>query len=136
MAAVTAARDTKFYGDKRLYPEALTIKTSESIYQGALVALDANGLVVDATKATGEGPYFIASETVLSAAAGTKTYVWEGTVGLENGESITVADIGATAYLDDNQTALTTSADSSAIGTIKFIGAADSKVYVVLNGAI
>lgn len=134
MAASTEARDTPFYGGKSFYPEELVVKTGESLKQGCLCGLDSSGELVDATETTGVGPFFIASENIDSATAGQKTKVYQGIPGLVNGESLDATDIGATVYVDDNQTVKTTASGTSACGVLHHIGSADALCYVVLNG--
>lgn len=115
-----------------------TVKTGETIKQGCLVALDSSGELVDATEATGEGPYFVATGemgpnnpstgtqayglttpgVLTNAAAGTKIMVRTGLFWFVNGESIDDSDAGAVAYCDDNQSVKTTSAGTSPVGVI------------------
>jgi len=135
MAAATAERHTPFLGAPVTHPVKLDVKTGETIYKGTLVGHDSNGDLVAATQATGEGPYYIADETITSAAAGSTMRVLEGTPGLVNGESATKAHIGDTVYVEDNQTIYRTSTGRSAAGTLKFIGA-DGYLYVKLNGTV
>lgn len=118
MAALTADRNTpRRAGDEYVDPVA----ASTVIYQGALVALDASGNLVPGSVATTLTARGRAEQTVDNSAgsAGAKTCrVRRGVFRWVNGESIDRTDIGATAYIDDDQTVYTTSTGRSAAGTI------------------
>jgi predicted RecA/RadA family phage recombinase len=145
MTAVTAARRTIQVIPTGSAEYEFVVKTSETIYQGALVALDSSGELVDATETGSEGPYFIATGemagdnpatgtarfgvsaagTLSSAAAGTRIKVRTGLFWLANGESIADSDVGAVAYCDDNATVKTTSTSTSPVGVILAVDSTD-----------
>lgn len=86
------------------------------IYVGALVALDAAGNLVPGATATGLKARGVAMETVdnsAGAAGADNCLVRAGVARFGNDGTITRADIGATAYIVDDETV----ADNDATGT-------------------
>ena len=61
MAALTNVRDTSELGGKYI---ALPVKGATTIYQGSIVAIDANGYAIPGKKATGLKAAGRAEETV------------------------------------------------------------------------
>ncbi len=137
MTATTTSRRTIEVLDPARVRE-FVVKTSETIFQGALVALDSSGELVDATETANEGPYFMATGNMAtdnpstgtsrfgltnegeltSALSGTRIEVRTGMFWWANGESIGDNDVGAAAFCDDNQTVKTTSTSTSQVGVI------------------
>lgn len=108
MAALTAVRDTKRWGGggpERLFE--LPMKASTTIYQGSHVALDASGLVVPFTAATGLKDLGRAEETKTSAAGqNPRIKVSSGVFKWANSgtNAVTAASRGAVVYGEDDQT--------------------------------
>lgn len=98
MAALTADRNTK-----RRDGDLFSFEAAKAIYAGALVAINADGKAVPAT-AAGTACAGVAQH---QAAAGEPVLVRRGVFNFEDGAddaALTRADIGATAYVADDQT--------------------------------
>lgn len=120
MGALTADRNTKFRdGNQYEYPVAASTK----IFGGAIVGISTStGLAAPMTAATTWKAVGIAeglADNSAGAASAINVKVRRGVFLLVNGESITDASIGATAYANDDQTVYTTSTGRSAVGTIR-----------------
>ncbi len=123
MAALTEPRTTPKRDGKTF---ARGVATSQVIHQGALVCLNASGFATPGAVATTLKADGIALETVDNSDGGNgakSVDVERGTFRFNNsasGDLITIADIGATAYVVDDQTVAKTngSATRSAAGTI------------------
>jgi hypothetical protein len=120
MAALSAARDTKRLGpDVKLHNKGVAAATK--IYQGSLVVKNASGYAAPATAATGLTALGRAEETVDNTAGSNGALKIEIAGGIylwDNGESITIASIGAPAYANDDHTIYTTSTGRSQVGVI------------------
>ena len=102
MAALTENRNTPSRtGDS----VQLTVKDAVVIYAGALVSVDANGEAVAASDTAAEVVVGRAAQMVDNADDGEVVDVDRGVFRLENGGTFTQADIGALAYVVDDQTA-------------------------------
>lgn len=116
MTALTAERDTK---KKEAEFRVFSVAASTKIYQGSLVALDANGRAVPGSTATTLKGLGRAEETVdnSAGAAGDKQIsVRRGTFQFANSASadlIAAKDIGANCYIVDDQTVALTSGSST-----------------------
>ncbi|MDX2094355.1 MAG: hypothetical protein SFW64_00185 [Alphaproteobacteria bacterium] len=113
MTALAAERSTvKKEGEFRVFQLAADTK----IYQGALVAIDANGRAVPGSTATTLKGVGRAEETIdnIGGAAGDKSIsVRRGIfqyVNSAGGDLIAAKDIGASCYMVDDQTVALTSA--------------------------
>lgn len=127
--AVTAARHTHRRPGKKYN---LTVETGETIYEGSLCALNASGNLVAVTNVTTNVGGFIALEGVVSAAAGALLDVESRVVAkLGNGDSITKAHIGDTAYGFDNATVKRVATGLSAVGQIEDVDS--DGVWVLLE---
>lgn len=123
MAALTEGRPTPKRDSKTF---GRGVAATKIIYQGALVCLNAAGYATPGAVATTLKADGLALSTVDNSAGGNgaKTVeVERGTFRFGNSTStdaITIADIGATAYIVDDQTVAKTngSATRSAAGTI------------------
>lgn len=119
MAALTNVRDTSELGGKYI---ALPVKGATTIYQGAIVAVDANGYAIPGKKAAS-----------LKAAAGPRRpsrtrggdgdaviRVSRGTFVFENSTSgkITAADVLSLCYMEDDQTVTKTGTGASVAGLV------------------
>lgn len=108
MAALSTHRNTiKRSGDQYVDP----VKGTKVIWQGALVALDANGFLVPGATATGLKARGRAMETVNNAGGAdgaVKAAVERGCFAYGNDGSVTRAHIGASAYIVDDQTVAST----------------------------
>lgn len=123
MAALTAARDTKRWGGggkERLFE--LPMAASTTIYQGALVALNASGLVVPFSTATGLKALGRAEETKTSASGQNPRIKVSGGVFLyanDGGDPVTAAARGAVCYGTDDQTVSITATGKSVAGIVE-----------------
>ncbi len=123
MSALTAARLTSEIanGARSL---ALPVKGSTTIYQGAIVAIDANGYAIPGKKATGLKAAGRAEETVVNPGAdGELTirvtrgiFVFENTATAAN--KLTAADILGPCYMEDDQTVTKLATGASIAGTV------------------
>ena len=107
MAALTNVRDTSELGGKYI---ALPVKGATTIYQGAIVAVDANGYAIPGKKAAS-----------LKAAGGDAVIrVSRGTFVFENSTSgkITAADVLGLCYMEDDQTVTKTGTGASVAGLV------------------
>lgn len=96
MAALTADRNTR-----RRDGDLFSFEAAETVYAGALVAIDADGKAVPAT-AAGTVCVGVAQH---QAAPGEPVLVRRGVFNFVDSDgTITRADIGATAYVADDQT--------------------------------
>lgn len=105
MAALTNARDTSELGGKYI---ALPVKGATTIYQGAIVAVDANGYAIPGKKAADLKAAGRAEETVENKGGDGDAVirVSRGTFVFENSTSdkITAADVLGLCYMEDDQT--------------------------------
>ena len=120
------------------------VKTGETIFQGALMALDSSGELVDATATGSEGPYFVATGEeaidnpatgtkfgtttegeLTSAAAGTRIVARTGLFWFANADAIADSEVGAVAYCADNQSVKKASAGTSPVGVIRAVDSTD-----------
>ena len=123
MAALTSARDTIEIanGGKTL---ALPVKGSTTIYQGALVALDANGYAIPGKKAAGLTAAGRAEETVENTGADGAVlirvtrgvFVFANTATTSN--KITAAHVLKPCYMEDDQTVGNAGAGASLAGIV------------------
>lgn len=118
MSALTAARAThsKALGAKHSLPMA----ASSTVYAGSMVMLDGGYAKAGADSATGVGVFGIALSTVDNSAGSAgdlSVIVQEGRYLMATG-AITQADVGAIAYVSDDATAETTTANSMKAGIV------------------
>ena len=107
MAALSADRRTP----RRTHPEGVVarykLKASTTIYAGASVMLDANGLAVPATKAADHVPVGRAEHPAKSGASG-DIYVEcrQGLFRWDNlaANKVALADVGEKVFVEDDQT--------------------------------
>jgi hypothetical protein len=100
-----------------------TVKLGETIYAGALVALNASGELVNFTAATGLVCVGVAESTVENAVSGSVLNTGSGIFCFKNSagaDEITLTEIGATVYGVDNETVALTDGSSSrsAVGKV------------------
>lgn len=139
MSALTSERETNEIsgGAKRL---AFPVKGSTTIYQGALVALDANGFAVPAKKAANLTAAGRAEETVenngadgeLSVRVHRGVYVFANTGTAAN--KITGAHVLKPCYMEDDQTVTALATGSSVAGLVVRVD--DQGVAVEINPAL
>lgn len=106
MAALTADKKQIFLGEP-LHVISYKVATSTTIYNGALVALNSSGYLVNASDTASTIVVGFAMEQVVNSGAnGAKSIqVATGAIGtLVAGTNINQADVGALAYVSDNQT--------------------------------
>lgn len=122
MAALTAARDTNEIsnGARCL---VLPVKGGTTIYQGALVALDAGGYAVPGSKAATLTAAGRAEETVANTGAdgAASIRVARGVFVFENAADsgkLTAAHILKPCYIADDQTVTATAAGASVAGLV------------------
>lgn len=116
MAALTAPRNTiKRSGDVR----EIGVKAATKIWQGSMVAVDANGYAVPFATATtlrGLGRAELTADNTAGGNNAIKAKVGAGIYRFANsasGDLITTADIGADCYGVDDQTVAKTSGSST-----------------------
>lgn len=122
MTALAADRSTPERAGKQFeFPVAASTK----IYAGSLVGIGTSTTyAAPMTAATTWKCVGVAQELAdnsSGANAAINVKVQRGVFRFVNGESITRASIGATAYADDDQTLYTTSTGRSAVGTIRSV---------------
>lgn len=119
MAALTNVRDTSELGGKYI---ALPVKGATTIYQGAIVAVDANGYAIPGKKAASLKAAGRAEETVENkgGAGDAVIRVSRGTFVFENSTSgkITAADVLSLCYMEDDQTVTKTGTGASVAGLV------------------
>ena len=132
MAALTNVRDTSELGGKYI---ALPVKGATTIYQGAIVAVDANGYAIPGKKAASLKAAGRAEETVENKGGDGDAVirVSRGTFVFENSTSgkITAADVLSLCYMEDDQTATKTGTGASVAGLV--IRADDEGVAVEMG---
>jgi hypothetical protein len=119
MAALTNVRDTSELGGKYI---ALPVKGATTIYQGAIVAVDANGYAIPGKKAADLKAAGRAEETVENKGGDGDAVirVSRGTFVFENSTSgkITAADVLSLCYMEDDQTVTKTGTGASVAGLV------------------
>lgn len=138
MAALTAARDTSEIsnGARHLI---LPVKGSTTIYQGALVALDASGYAVPGSKAATLTAAGRAEETVANTGADGEVSirVARGVFVFDNATDagkLTAAHVLKPCYIADDQTVTATAEGASVAGLV--IRVDDSGVAVEIGRGI
>lgn len=127
MAVLTKERDTTEIanGAKML---VLPVKGATTIYQGALVAIDANGFAIPATKAASLTAAGRAEETAVNAAGAdgdTTIRVMRGAFVFANSATankITKAHLLKPCYMEDDQTVSALATGSSIAGLVVRVG--------------
>ena len=137
MAALTNVRDTSELGGKYI---ALPVKGATTIYQGSIVAIDANGYAIPGKKATGLKAAGRAEETVenkggdgeavIRVARG--VFVFDNTATSAN--KITAAHVLKPCYMEDDHTVTALAMGASVAGTV--IRVDDEGVAVECGGYI
>lgn len=119
MAALTNVRDTSELGGKYI---ALPVKGATTIYQGAIVAVDADGYAIPGKKAASLKAAGRAEETVENKGRDGDAVirVSRGTFVFENSTSgkITAADVLSLCYMEDDQTVTKTGTGASVAGLV------------------
>lgn len=121
MAALQAPRDTHELanGARTL---VLPVKASTTIYQGSMVALNADGFAIPAKKAEGLKAAGRAAETVQNTGADGDVSVWvtRGVFVFANSATgkLTAADVLGPCYMEDDQTVTKTAAGASVAGLV------------------
>ena len=119
MAALTNVRDTSELGGKYI---ALPVKGATTLYQGAIVAVDANGYAIPGKKAASLKAAGRAEETVENKGGDGDAVirVSRGTFVFENSTSgkITAADVLSLCYMEDDQTVTKTGTGASVAGLV------------------
>ena len=119
MAALTNVRDTSELGGKYI---ALPVKGATTIYQGAIVAVDANGYAIPGKKAASLKAAGRAEETVENKGGDgfavirviRGTFVFE----ISTSGKITAADVLGLCYMEDDQTVTKTGTGASVAGLV------------------
>ena len=125
MAALTAERNTPRRSGDRI---SLGIAANKKIYAGSLVARDASGYATPGATAADILGVGRAKETVDNtggAAGALRVEIEKGVFQFANsaGGPITIADIGNTCYIEDDQTVSKTDVSQSVAGTIEDVDA-------------
>ena len=126
-ADLTAPRDTPARNGNAV---SLTQKDAEIIYVGAITCVDTNGEAVNAADTATLVAVGRAEATVDNTADGELITVGRGVYQWENGGSFTDADIGTTAYVEDNQTVTTLALASNNVAVGKIIDVDSDGVWV------
>lgn len=131
MPALTADRNTPIRANEVF---GRPVAADTVIFAGALVCLNAAGNAVPGAEATGLTADGRADSHADNAGGGIGDQVVEvrkGTFRWANAGNITRANIGDTAYIDDDQTVTATSTDRSAAGVI--VDVDDEGVWVRID---
>ncbi|MGI6254239.1 MAG: hypothetical protein ACOYJZ_01270 [Acutalibacter sp.] len=139
MAALTNARDTSEIANGAKYL-ALPVKGKTTIYQGALVAIDANGFAIPAKKAAGITAAGRAEETVdnqggdgeLVIRVARGVFVFNNTATTAN--KVTQAHVLKPCYIEDDQTVTALATGSSVAGLVVRVD--NSGIAVEINPAL
>lgn len=120
MAALTADTAATILRDNERFsfPAAAAAK----FYKGGIVAINASNLLVKATAVAGLKVVGVAEDGVdnsAGAAGAVQVPVRRGLFRFTNSGSFTLADIGTTAYIADDQSVNKTSASNSAVGIVR-----------------
>lgn len=123
MAALTTERSTNEIANGA-HSLVLPVKASTTIYQGAIVAIDASGYAIPGKKATGLKTAGRAEETVVNDGAdGAVTiqvtrgvFVYNNTATAAN--KITEANVLGPCYIEDDQTVTKLATGASIAGTV------------------
>ena len=119
MAALTNVRDTSELGGKYI---ALPVKGATTIYQGAIVAVDANGYAIPGKKAADLKAAGRAEETVENKGGDGEAVirVSRGTFIFENSTSgkLTAADMLGLCYMEDDHTVTALATGTSVAGIV------------------
>lgn len=127
-----ALTNDRLYEQRPANRRQFTVKTGETIYAGALVALE-SGLAVAGKTATGLKAVGVAEEQVVSASAGVTINVLSGTFAFKNSsdaDAITAADIGSDCYIVDDETVAKTSGTSTRSGAGKVFDVTADGVWI------
>ena len=121
MSALTTERDTTELANGGRCM-VLPVKAGTTIYQGAIVALDADGYAVPGKTATGLTAAGRAEETVSAGNADATIVVTRGTFVFENtataANKIKAANVLKPCYIEDDQTVTILATGASAAGTV------------------
>lgn len=117
---------------------AVPVKGATTIYQGALVCLDASGFAIPGALATGLVAIGIADDTVANAGAdGAKTItVTSSATGQDflfandGTNAVTAAHVGRTVYVMDDQTVRSLATGASAAGICTRVSSAGVHVRI------
>lgn len=122
MAALTSGRNTPRKSGKDMSRQ---VAAATLIHQGALVCLNAAGYAVPGSTATtlkGDGVARATVDNSAGAAGAARVEVEKGVFRFDNlaGDAVTIADIGGSAYVVDDQTVARTNGANtrSVAGTI------------------
>lgn len=137
MAALTAEKSMRRYGENQFAGlQGYGVKTNIKILKGALVVKDSSGYALNGATATGLITLGVARETIdnTGGASGAKNIrIDVGEYEFENsaaGDAIALADIGADAYIVDNQTVAKTDGTGTRSRAGKIINVVGGKVVV------
>ena len=121
MSALTTERDTTELANSGRFL-CLPVKAGTTIYQGSLVALDADGYAVPGKTATGLTAAGRAEETVAASETDSTISVTRGVFVFENtattANKIKAANVLKTCYIEDDQTVTTLATGTSVAGTV------------------
>lgn len=123
MAALTAERSTNEIANGA-HSIVLPVKGATTIYQGGIVAIDANGYAIPGKKATGLKAAGRAEETVANTGADGAlairvtrgVFVFANTATAAN--KVTQADVLGPCYIEDDQTVTKLATGASIAGTV------------------
>lgn len=133
MAALTADKGLQHQGNLEL--RSVVMAASQTIYKGAMVAINTSGLAKPASNTANEVFIGIAAEKVISAASGTyEVPVYITGAFLLDATSLDQADVGKTVFVSDDQTVTDANAAANTVSVgvlLKYVSA--SKVWVEIG---
>lgn len=131
-AALAAPRDTPQRAGDAI---SLGVYTGTTIYAGALVAVNSSGYAVNGSDAASIHAVGCAAATVVNTgASGAKTIkILQGVFRYGNGDTVSDANIGATAYIVDNATVSATNTGSNAAIAGTVVDVDDDGVWVLIR---
>ena len=118
MSAASKARNTPLKDFRLDSMLDFPVADGYQIWQGTLTVLNASGKLIPGEQATGLVSAGIALQSVDNTDDGKSCNVFCGIGQFTNGDSIAQSDVGATAYVKDDQTVVKSSASASAAGKI------------------
>jgi hypothetical protein len=117
-AALTAARDTPQRSGDLV---SIGVASNTTIYAGAMTAINTSGYAVPASDTTNLVVIGRAEQTVANASTdgAVSIAVRRGVFRWTNGDTVSIANVGAVAYVEDDATVTVTNSTSSVVaGTI------------------
>lgn len=116
------ARKERLHGDKLI----INREAAEAIFAGALVSINSAGKIVNAADTAGQLIVGVATKTAaLGDSIPVETGIWEFSV-----SGVTVANIGATATVSDNDTVTLAATSTNDIAVGQIVDFVSGKAFV------